>query len=58
MEIKLKLSTGKELELTLEELRELLGINNIIKEQTITPFAYPYYPPPNYPTVTFFTGKI
>ena len=44
MEIIIKLSTGKEIKLTPEELRELYGaVNNI-------PLPWPNYPPyPNYP---------
>ena len=43
MTIKIKLSSGKEIELTLEELQELYGMKPADARQ-IPYFPYPYYP--------------
>ena len=44
MTVKIKFATGKEIELTLEELQELYGNDKI----QLYPYPYPYYPDPYY----------
>lgn len=48
MEIRLKLSTGKEIDLTMEELKEIMKMSEG-EPITIYP-TYPYYPQYSYTT--------
>jgi hypothetical protein len=52
MEISLKLSTGKNIDLTLEEFQELKKLCEVV----IAPNIYPGYPVyPTYPGITYKT---
>jgi hypothetical protein len=57
MEISIKLSTGKNIGLTLEELQELKKLCEVVIDPNIYPI-YPSYPSyPVYPTYPWITYK-
>jgi hypothetical protein len=58
MNIKLKLSSGKELELTMDELKELLGYGSV--QFRYVPFYQPYrwYIPYEPYKVVYTTGQL
>jgi hypothetical protein len=56
--VKIKLSTGKEIDLTLDEFEELKG--RFEKVEYVTIPTYPTYPTvpqqPSYPIITYYSG--